>query len=166
MNLNTATLYWDRVTWRQTLHTERQMSLRLQATVQESGRDLIIEKAGRMEGMRTELAIVRGHHDWKVPEIPREARGYFSYFGESAEDDFGQFLSGGVAIPEALFDDIWQRLKLGGHSSATVGLELGPFDFDGFEEWTWKRSTNPFLIIHQAEFNFVREEKLTQNLGN
>ena len=147
------------------LHTERQMTLRIQAAVHESGRDMIIEKVGRMAGMRTELTIVRGHHDWKAPGIPPDARGYISYFGESAEDDCGQFLSGGVSISEALFDDIWQRLKLGGHSSATVGLELSSFDFDGFEEWTWKRSTKPFLFIHQAEFIFVREEGLTRKPG-
>ena len=160
MKVDTLLLILDGITWNQTLHTEHKKSLRIDAAVHKSGRDMAIDGVGPMAGIRVNLAVVRGYHDWQTPGCPKEAIGYISYFGESAEDDFGEFLSGGFSVPEELFDDVWQRLKLGGHSTAIISLKLGPFDFDGFDSWIWKRSASQFLFIHQAEFTFVREEGL------
>jgi hypothetical protein len=148
--------------WTQSLHTERGAHLRLKAKMVRHAGQFIVPGVGDISSVPIELFFVRGAHNWDVPEAPPGHIGYLAYHREDHSDEFGHspgFLSGRCSLPETIYDDLWSRLATMNNQSSSVTIEVGPTDFDGFEDTLWDRETHKFLFITDAEFIFIREER-------
>ena len=154
-----AAIFLERLIWTQTLHTQRNPRLGLQAKMGWREGRFLIREVGDISHVSVELVFMRGEHDWKTPGAPLGSIGYIQYFGEEQSDEFGHspaFLSGGCSVPEGLYDDLWFRTKTPSAASSVI-VRVGPTEFDGFEDTTWDRRTNSLLFITEAEFIFRNE---------
>jgi hypothetical protein len=150
------------VAWTQSLHTRRGAHMRLTAKMKRQEGQFTVLGIGDISSVSIDLTFVRGEHDWNVADAPSGYLGFLAYHGEEHSDEFGHspaFLSGGCSLLDAIYDDIWYRLKTSTDLSPSVVVDVGPTEFTGFEDITWDRQTHKFLFITDAEFVFVREER-------
>jgi len=108
-----------------------------------------------------ELNLVRGPPDWKMPELPPGVVGFLACY-ESRFDELGvqrTLIGGSISVPEAVYDDIWERVRMSPDFYSLIFLKIGPVRAQAAEGLLWDRAKDKFLIVSEADVAFKRDVK-------
>jgi hypothetical protein len=163
-----TTLLLFPVSWNQTVHTHRTFTMQMEAEASKRGVGrLNVPGLGNILELPFELNLVRGRADWNLPELPAEAVGFLACY-ENRFDEFGvqrTLVGGAISLPEAVFDDIWERVRLSPDFYSMILITVGPVvRAHATEDRIWDRAKDKFLFFTEAGITFKRvgKEPLTQ----
>ena len=148
--------------WSQTLHTHRAFTMQLEAEASKRGVGRCnVPGLGNILELPFELNLVRGPADWNLPEMPVDAVGFLACY-ENRFNELGMsraLVGGGVSLPEAVFDDIWERVRLSPDFYSVISITVGPVRAHGTEDRIWDRAKDKFLFVTDAGITFKRTGK-------
>ena len=161
-SLGSTSLLLLPVCWNQTVHTHRTFTMQMEAEASKRGVGRFnVPGLGNILELPFELNLVRGPTDWNLPELPKEAVGFLACY-ENRFNDLGMqrtLVGGAISLSVALFDEIWERVRLSPDFYSMVLITVGPVRAQGAEDRIWDRAKDKLLSIMEASITFKRVGK-------
>jgi len=151
------------VRWSQIIQTNRAAAMHMQIEAEASKRTaarLSVPGLGNILELPFELPILRGPTEWTSAALPHDAMGFLTC-QENQPDEFGMHravVGGGISLPEKVFDDAWQRVRLSPDLASKVSIRVGPVNAHGTDEFVWDRAKGKMLVISDVSLTFTRSD--------
>ena len=150
------------VTWTQTVSFHHGIFMKVEAIASKRiggrfnvpGLGNILELPFDLDLMRSELS--------KSVELPNDTSGFVACY-DNKPDEAGiprTVIGGQLALPEAVFDDLWERVRIGPEFRCSIAMKVGPVTTPGLEGSMWDRAKDKHLYVMDIEFSFLRDGKL------
>jgi hypothetical protein len=68
-------------------------------------------------------------------------------------------VGGSISFPEAVYDDIWERVRMSPDFCSMIFLKIGPVRAQAAEGLLWDRARDKFLVVSEADVTFKREAR-------
>lgn len=157
------------ICWTQTLGTDRLFAMHVEAEASKRGGGrLTVPGLGNILELPFELRLVRGPADWSLPELPIGTVGYLACY----ENRFNEFwlqqrtvVGGAISLPEAVFDDIWERVRLSPDFYSIIWIAVSPVRALGAEGAMWDRAKDKFLFVTETRIAFKRDGREPSTQG-
>jgi len=164
---NTTVLTLSPVSWIQTIYTHRDFTMRTEAEAfrRAAGR-FNVPGLGNILELPFELDFARGIDQWDSNDLPDGAAGYLACH-ENRTDDLRiqrTAVGGAICLPEAVFDDVWERVRLSPNFRSEIRIRVGPVSAYGADETIWDRAINQVLFIMEVSLVFIRERELSPGI--
>ena len=86
--------------------------------------------------------------------MPEDAIGFLMH--NESDEQRGASITGGLCLPDAVFDDLWLRIRAGVDFDTSLSLKAAPIDSaDDRGAFFWDRANSQSLFVGGVNFSFT-----------
>ena len=144
----------EAIGWIQNMGTIREATILMEGIKTDQSSALRVPGLGNVMELPFNITLVRGFYDWKIVAMPQDAIGFLGY--NESDEQRGTSISGGLWLPDAVFDDLWSRIRAGADFDTSLSLKAAPIDSaDDIGALFWDRADSNFLFVGGVEFSYT-----------
>jgi len=153
----------EAVGWIQNMGTAGDVTIVMEGIKTSLSNTLRVPGLGNVMELQFNITFVRGFYDWKMAGMPEDAIGFLGHNEPDEQRDAS--ISGGLWLPDDVFDDLWLRIRAGADFDTSLSLKAAPIDSaDDLGVLFWDRADSKFLFVAGADFSFMWKRRETSRL--
>ena len=143
--------------WVQKMSTSGDAAIVVEATKTNQSSVLRVPGLGNIMELPFSINLVRGFCEWRIAGMPENAVGFLAHY--DSDQQRSAFVGGGFWLSEAMFDDLWLRIRGGAYFETLLSLKATPIETENFGDMVWDRTDSKFLYIASADFVFTCKQR-------